>query len=86
MYSKTWSYRFARVGVVASVFAAGSITPSMAYAQCQPQWKVGDQQGLPGANAQVQALGVGDPDGAGPLGDCLIATGQFTYIGDARTY
>jgi len=55
-------------------------------AQCQPQWRIGDQQGLPGANAIVQALGLGDPDGAGPLPTCLIATGNFTFIGDARTY
>lgn len=55
-------------------------------AQCQPQWKVGDQQGFTGANAVVNDIGIGDPDGVGPIGDCLIAVGQFTFIGDTRTY
>ncbi len=66
------------------VFFAGLSTRSLA--QCQPQWRIGDQQGLPGANAVVQALGLGDPDGAGPLPTCLVATGTFTFIGDTRTY
>jgi hypothetical protein len=56
-----------------------------AAAQCQPQWRGGDQQGFPGANSTVQAMGLGDPDGAGPLPTCLIVGGNFTFIGDART-
>ena len=88
MHSKSLSCRVIRIGVVAGVIA-GSISgliASSASGQCQPQWKIGDQQGLPGANATVYGLGIGDPDGAGPIGDCLIAVGTFTFIGDARTY
>ena len=69
-----------------SVGLALSASISSAHAQCQPQWRAGPFQGFPGANAEVQALGIGDPDGAGPLPDCLIASGTFTFIGDARTY
>ena len=85
MQSKTWSCRFERMGVVASALVASTLAGSVAHAQCQPQWKVGNQQGLPGANAVVNDIGIGDPDGAGPIGDCVVAVGQFTFIGDART-
>lgn len=56
-----------------------------AHAQCQPQWRTGDQQGLPGANAIVQSLLTADPDGDGPQPVSLIASGSFTYIGTTRT-
>jgi hypothetical protein len=85
MHSKSLSCRVMRVGVVAGVFA-GSIAALPASAQCQPQWKVGDQQGLPGANGTVFDIGIGDPDGVGPIGECLVAVGTFSFIGDARTY
>ncbi|MFO0859749.1 MAG: hypothetical protein U0570_04270 [Phycisphaerales bacterium] len=82
MHTLFRSCRGLRVGMIAVAVSIGA----HAGAQCQPQWKVGDQQGLPGANATVYGLGVGDPDGPGPIGDCLVAVGVFTFIGDARTY
>ncbi|HEX8877965.1 MAG TPA: hypothetical protein VF777_14550 [Phycisphaerales bacterium] len=83
MHITMWSCRRGRIGFIVGLFGVGAAAAS---AQCQPQWKVGDQQGLPGANAVVNDIGIGDPDGAGPIGDCVVAVGQFTFIGDARTY
>lgn len=78
-------FGYALGGAMASVVVSAVVCGS-ASAQCQPQWQVGNQQGFTGANASVEGLGIGDPDGAGPLGDCVIAVGRFTFIGDARTY
>ncbi len=71
------------LATISAVFIAAA-APT-AHAQCQPQWRTGDQQGLPGANAAVQALLTADPDGDGPQPVSLIASGAFTYIGTTRT-
>jgi hypothetical protein len=83
MNNQPFSCRASRL--VSSLVIAAATSCHVA-AQCQPQWRIGASQGFPGANAEVQGLGLGDPDGAGPLSECLIATGTFTFIGDARTY
>ncbi|MBY0312547.1 MAG: hypothetical protein K2W85_10785 [Phycisphaerales bacterium] len=70
--------------LAACAIAAGLIAPA-AFAQCQPQWRTGDQQGFAGANALVQAMIVADPDGAGPIPNSLIVCGQFTFVGNARS-
>ncbi len=64
---------------------ATALTTPAAHAQCQPQWRTGDQQGFAGANALVQAMIVADPDGAGPIPNSLIVGGSFTFVGNARS-
>ena len=57
-----------------------------ARAQCDPVWRGGPLQGMPGADSEISVLGVADPDGAaGPLPTGLIAGGLFTYIGTVRS-
>src|SRR5690349_6787344 len=49
-------------------------------AQCQQDWLPGE--GLPGLDAPGRPQCTWDPDGAGPLPECLIVTGNFRVAGD----
>lgn len=49
-------------------------------AQCQNLWTGG--YGCPGVGGSVAALSSWDPDGPGPLGEQLVAAGDFLVAGD----
>jgi len=54
--------------------------PPAARAQCGPQWLPG--LGLDGANSEVAALGLWDPDGSGPKPSLLLMGGYFQVLGN----
>ena len=61
-----------------AVLGAFVFVPQAA-AQCQNPWP--DVLGVPGPNGTVSELLVFDPDGAGPLGERVLASGAFTVAG-----
>jgi len=69
-----------RIRFVALAIPAVLLFSSLAFADCEPNWKPG--QGIPGINENVNAVTRWDPDGNGPQPELLIAGGQFSFAGD----
>ncbi len=69
----------AATALVAAAMLVPSITPTKAQAQCGGRW-IGPGPSELGANGGVDAVTVWDPDGPGPLGQHLVASGLFTAI------
>lgn len=62
------------------VFLCASISSTDAGAQCTLSWKPSD--GLPGTDGDVRAIGLWDPDGAGPAPSLLVIGGAFSVVGN----
>ncbi len=64
---------------LAAALLVPSIAPTTAQAQCGGRW-MGPGPAELGANGAVDSLAIWDPDGPGPLGEHLVASGLFTSI------
>ncbi len=77
-HSRTPTLTLAAAAVL-TIFALFSL-PSLAWAQCQPEWLPGEA--LSAINGIAEAATTWDPDGPGPLPPLLIIGGAFTAAGD----
>lgn len=67
-------------GVMCFLLAFGSCIAIPASAEpCEGNWLPGE--GFPGINGTVYATTMWDPDGPGPLGEQLVAAGEFAVAG-----